>query len=173
MSTDEQQLTIAADLDGITPDLLPLLDALTRQVNRRAEALRQVVESRLADQRTAIIAEYADRIRELEAADRLQQDRIADLEATVLQMQRCIAELEHRANDAQRAGNVVATWSHTIDDLLHALVFAQAKASRPQPSAEWRIYRYADCPMCGVWRSRIPMRFLDDVWWLDCPQCGE
>lgn len=104
---------------------------------------------------------------------RVLQARTADQDAKILQLEHRIISLEHRANDAQRAGNVVATWSHTIDDLMHALVFAQAKASRPQPSAEWRIYRYADCPMCGVWRSRIPMRFLDDVWWLDCPQCGE
>lgn len=46
--------------------------------------------------------------------------------------------------------------------------------SRPQPSAEWRVYRCAvDCPSCGNWWLNRPLRFLGGVWWLKCPICDD
>jgi chromosome segregation ATPase len=64
-------------------------------------ALLESVEARLAMQRRAIIDEYVDRIAELDAAARLQQDRIAALEDGHNELVSAIESLQRRLTAAE------------------------------------------------------------------------
>lgn len=87
--TDARLLEIAAQLDGVTPDVMTVLDALVRSIDTRTGALRQVVEARLAIHRQAMLEEYVHRIRE-------QDDRIRALEQQAEQLRGDLAEVKER-----------------------------------------------------------------------------
>ena|SRR5215212_3259675 len=112
MTTDARITQLAAELDGVTPDVMTLIDALIRQVNRREAVVMQVVKARLQDQRRAIVAEYADafasvygrlgRIREQSDA---QDEELCALHNTQVDQAQTIRELREIAavHDARLA----------------------------------------------------------------------
>jgi CII-binding regulator of phage lambda lysogenization HflD len=71
-------LQVAADLDGVTPDVMTLIDTTIRQCNQRCDALLQSVDARLADQRKGVLDAFMETTRELRDALGTLESREAD-----------------------------------------------------------------------------------------------
>lgn len=72
----------------------------------------------------------AQLVAEQREALRVAVARVADLEAGLLDLRRRVSALEQRASDGQRAQNVLASWTDTVEAHLAALLFDLTHAAQ-------------------------------------------